>query len=287
MPKMTSAATRHFGTVFDQIAADYDRHRPGYPGVLVDYACDNAGLKICDNVLELGCGSGQLTRALAERGFQVTALEPGEKLIGLAKQNLEGKENVDFVQAKFETAILLQGGYKAIFSASAFHWIDPDVSWQKTAELLVPGGTLALIQHFGLREQRTAHDLTLQLAAIKKIAPEVAAKWPKYYDLDEIIAGVKLRQENISEAWSWLGNYDLARTEVSTLFRNVQIAAVPQVIEQTADELIAVFRTISIYSSLSDQQRDDLAHEFQTIYKQLGRPICSSTVTVVLTAQRT
>ncbi|HTB48685.1 MAG TPA: hypothetical protein VK712_01235, partial [Verrucomicrobiae bacterium] len=63
MPKMTSASTRHFGKVFDEIATDYDRHRPGYPDTLIDYACEIAGLKSGDKVLELGCGSGQLTRA--------------------------------------------------------------------------------------------------------------------------------------------------------------------------------------------------------------------------------
>jgi SAM-dependent methyltransferase len=286
MPKMTSASTRHFGKVFDGIAIDYDRHRPGYPDKLIDYACEIAELKTGDTVLEPGCGSGQLTRALVVRGFQVTALEPGKQLIALARQNVRGPGVAEFVNAKFEDAMLPKGHYKAVFSASAFHWIDPDVSWQKAAELLVPGGTLGLMQHFGLSEKRTSNDLDLLLTVLKKIAPEVAAKWPHYYELDEIIDGVKNRQENISDVWAWLGDYDLARKNVSKLFKDTRIAAVPHVIEQTADEIIALFSTISIYSTLSGQQRSDLEYEYKEIYKRLGRRIRSSTVTILLTAKR-
>jgi cyclopropane fatty-acyl-phospholipid synthase-like methyltransferase len=286
MPKMTSASTRYFGKVFDQIATDYARHRPGYPDELIDYACQIAGLKSGDKVLELGCGSGQLTRALVDRGLQVAALEPGKQLIALAEQNLKGKGTAHFVNAKFEDAVLPRGYYQAVFSASAFHWIDPDISWRKTAELLVPDGALVLMQHFGLSEQRTSADLELQLAALKKAAPEMAARWPHYHELDEIITGVEKRRKNISEAWSWLGEYDLARNYASNLFEDTQVAAVPNLIEQTADELLAVLRTISAYSSLSEQQRTDLENEYQEIYENLGRPIRSSTATILITAKR-
>jgi hypothetical protein len=48
--------------------------------------------------------------------------------------------------------------YEAVFSASAIHWVDPDLSWRKIADALAPGGTLALIQYFGLKEQRSVDD---------------------------------------------------------------------------------------------------------------------------------
>lgn len=287
MTKMTSASTRHFGKVFEQIAIDYDRYRPGYPDDLIDYACQAAGLKSGDDVLELGCGSGQLTRSLVDRGFHVTALEPGKKLITLAEKNMpEGPGTAKYINAKFEDAILPKDHYKAVFSASAFHWIDPDISWRKTAELLVPGGLLALIQYFGLSEQSTSGDLNLLLAALKKVAPEAAVRWPHYHELDQIIDGVKNRQDNISDAWSWSGNYDLKRDYVKQLYNGTQVAAVPNLIEQTADELTALFSTISIYSSLSEQQRADLEQEYKDIYKSLGRKIRSSTVTILIMANR-
>ena len=63
MTPAPESAARHYGRVFDEIAAGYDRHRPGYPDELVDQACRVARIGSGDPVLEVGCGSGQLTRS--------------------------------------------------------------------------------------------------------------------------------------------------------------------------------------------------------------------------------
>ena len=73
---------RSYGRVFDEVAEDYDRHRPTYPDMLVDRACEGIGPGAA--VLEIGCGTGQLTRSLLARGLRVTAVEPGEQLIRIA-----------------------------------------------------------------------------------------------------------------------------------------------------------------------------------------------------------
>src|ERR1700733_1254159 len=164
MTRLPESTARRYGKVFDDIAAEYDRRRPTYPDELVDQAC---------RVAEIGCGSGQLTRALVARGLHVTALEPGKSLIALARQNLAGAGEVEFVNAQFEDALLPREQFKAVFSASAFHWVDPRVSWQKAADVLVPGGTLALMQYCGLSEPRTKPDQEAALAAIKKVAPDI------------------------------------------------------------------------------------------------------------------
>src|ERR1700689_5029293 len=121
-----------YGKVFDEVAAEYDRHRPVYPDELVDQACQVAGIGAGDRVLEIGCGSGQLTRSL----------------VALARQNLAGAGEVEFMNARFEDASFPPEHFRAVFSASALHWVDPKVSWRKIADVLVPGGTLALIQYF-------------------------------------------------------------------------------------------------------------------------------------------
>src|SRR5580698_5191526 len=138
MTRRPEATARRYGKVFDEVAAEYDRRRPAYPDELVDQACQVAGIGSGDRVLEVGCGSGQLTRGLLARGLHVTAVEPGESLIGLARQNLAGAGEVEFVNAQFEDAPLPCGQFQAVFSASAFHWVDPEVSWRKAADVLVP-----------------------------------------------------------------------------------------------------------------------------------------------------
>jgi SAM-dependent methyltransferase len=285
--RLPGSTARRYGQVFDEIAAEYDRHRPAYPDELIDQACRVAGIGSGAQVLEVGCGSGQLTRGLVARGLHVTALEPGTSLIALARQNLAGAGEVEFVNAKFEDALLPREQFAAVFCASAFHWLDPEVSWQKAADVIVPGGTLALVQYFGVAEPRTKPDQEAALAAIRKIAPDVADNWPAYRDLDATLAGMEQRRGNVSQVWAWLGSYDIAQDYAGLLFGDVQVAVTPKLVEQTPDQLNAVLRTMSFYARLSSDQRQALEREYQAIYERLGRPIRASTIAVLVTAQRT
>jgi SAM-dependent methyltransferase len=282
---MAAVSPRQYGRVFDEVAVEYDRSRPGYPRELVEEACALAGLQPGDLVLEVGCGSGQLTRDLLVAGLEVVVVEPGAQLLLLAAGNLEGAGEVTFVNARFEDAPLPNGRFRAVFAASSFHWIDPDVSWAKVADLLVPGGTLALLQHCGLEEQRSLGDQEALLSALARIAPEIAAVWPTYRDLPSLLDGVEERRENVSEVWAWVGSYDLARAEAGRLFEDVQVAAVPILVESSAEELNALFSTTSHYQRLSPGQRQEIQGEYFALQERLGRPIRSSTAAVLVTAR--
>jgi len=286
MTQIPEPTARRYGKVFDEIAAEYDRCRPTYPDELVDQACQVAGIGSGDHVLEVGCGSGQLTSGLVARGLHVTAIEPGKNLIALARQNLEGAGEVEFVNAQFEDALLPREQFQAVFSASAFHWIDPKVSWQKVADVLVPGGTLALVQYFGIEEPRSKRDQVAALAAMRKVAPDIAADWPAYRDLDATLAGMAKRRDNVSEVWAWLGSYDVGQDYAGRLFSDVQVAVMPKLIEHTPDQLNALVRTMSFYARLSPDQRQALEREHEAIYERLGRPIRASTVAALVTARR-
>jgi SAM-dependent methyltransferase len=277
---------RSYGKVFNEVAVEYDRNRPQYPDALVDRACEVAALGNGDRVLEIGCGTGQLTRSLLARGLRVTALEPGDQLIGLAEQNVKDAGDVTFVNARLEDAQLPGESYAAMFSASAIHWVDPDVGWRTIADALVPDGTLALIQYFGLQEQRSVDDQEALLSALRRHAPEVAATWPSYRDLDRTIAGARERRGNVADAWAWLSSCDVGCDYAADMFEDLQLAAVPTLIEQTADELNAVLGTLSFWARLSPVQREALANENQALHERIGRPIRASTVAVLVTARR-
>src|SRR5277367_6996071 len=90
------------GKVFNQVAAEYNRHRPTYPEQLVDLACLLAGLECGEEVLEIGCGTGQLTHSLLARGMRVTAIEPGERLVARARDQLGDAGEVEFVNRRLE-----------------------------------------------------------------------------------------------------------------------------------------------------------------------------------------
>jgi SAM-dependent methyltransferase len=276
-------APRSLGRVFDEIAEEYDRHRLTYPDALVDRACD--GIASGAAVLEIGCGTGQLTRSLLARGLRVTAVEPGQQLLERAHDQLNDFGDVQFVNARLEDASLPRAHYSAVFSASAIHWIDPEVSWRKAADALVDGGTLALVSYFGLYDSHSAEDQQALRAAIRTIAPGLDGL-PTYHNLDDIPAGVAARRENVSEVWAWLGSYDLARGYAADLFDDAQILAVPRQLEHTADEINALLGTMSFWATLSPGQRDALVAENQALHQRLGRPIRSSAVACLVVARR-
>ena len=286
MTRPPDSPARRYGKAFDEIAAEYDRRRPAYPDELINQACQVAGIGSGDHVLEVGCGSGQLTRGLVARGLHVTALEPGTNLIALARRNLDGAGEVEFVNAQFEDALLPQEYFQAVFSASAFHWVDPKVGWQKAADVLVPGGTLALVQYCGLDEPRSKRDQEAALAAMRKVAPEIAAHWPAYRSLEATLAGMEQRRGNVSAVWAWFGSYDIQQDYAGRLFGDVQVVVMPKLIEHTPDEVNALVRTMSFYARLSPAQRLALEREYEAIYERLGRPIRASVVAVLVTARR-
>ncbi len=276
-------APRSLGHVFDDVAEEYDRHRPTYTDALVDRACE--GIAPAAEVLEIGCGTGQLTRSLLARGLRVTAVEPGQQLLARARDQLHGLGEVQFVNARLEDASLPRAQFSAVFSASAIHWIDPDVSWRKLADTLVDGGSLALISYFGLNDPHSAEDQQALRAAIRTIAPGLDGL-PTYRDLDDILAGVAARRENVSEVWAWLGSYDLARGYATDLFDDAQVLAVPRQLEHTADEINALLGTMSFWARLSPGQRDALVAENQALHERLRRPIRSSVVACLVVARR-
>jgi SAM-dependent methyltransferase len=284
MPR--AAEARRYGEVFNEVAEEYDRHRPGYPDALIDRTCELGGLGPGAAVLEIGCGTGQLTRSLLARGLRVTAIEPGGRLIARARDQLGDAGEVEFVNRRLEEASLPHAHYSAAFSASAIHWVDPDVSWRVTADALVDGGTLALVSYFGLQEPRSAGDQRAVRAAMATAAPELAAEWPIYRDLDSTLGGVNERRGNVSEVWAWLGGYELARGYAAGLFDDTQVAAVPTLLEHSAGALNALLGTMSFSARLSPRQRDALHAENHALHQKLGRPIRSSTVACLVTARR-
>ena len=115
----------------------------GYPAEIIDAVCASSGIGPGADVPEIGCGTGQLTRQLASRAFNVTAIDIGAAMIETARRNV-ADPTVRFQVCSFEE-LTGDGHFDLIVSATAFHWVDPSIGWAKAARLLRPGGWLALI----------------------------------------------------------------------------------------------------------------------------------------------
>ncbi|MBV9545581.1 MAG: class I SAM-dependent methyltransferase [Chloroflexi bacterium] len=125
----------------------YDRARPGYPTALFDDLADISRVLPPARVLEIAPGTGKATQPLAERGYQVTAVELGAELAEFARRKLAGFEHVRIVTAAFEEWPLPAEQFDLVACAQAFHWLDPAVRLQKTAAALRAGGSLAVFGH--------------------------------------------------------------------------------------------------------------------------------------------
>jgi SAM-dependent methyltransferase len=130
---------------FDEDAERYHRARPGYPDELFDDLAALTGLRADDRVLEIGPGTGQATVPLARRGYRIVAVELGASLAAVARRNLAAFPDVEVVTGAFEAWPLPPEPFDAVVSATAFHWIDPEVALARAAEALRPDGALAVV----------------------------------------------------------------------------------------------------------------------------------------------
>ncbi|MGH2429538.1 MAG: class I SAM-dependent methyltransferase [Candidatus Limnocylindria bacterium] len=140
---MTSTAAR--ARSFDAWAPEYDRYRPGYPDALFDEIAKRLGLPHQPTVADLGAGTGRAALAMAERGWQVTAVEPGEPMLDVlrARASSDGLP-VATRQASAEETGLDPASVDLATAAQAFHWFDRPRAVVEMARIVRPRGGIAL-----------------------------------------------------------------------------------------------------------------------------------------------
>ena len=148
---MADTDGRDLGRVFNEVPEVYDRVRPGYPDELFADLVTITGMDDTSSVLEVGCGTGQATRSLAALGHRVTAVEPGANLAALARRRLTAFDNVEIERSTFEEWDDRGRRFDVLVAASAWHWVDPSIGWQRAHDVLRPGGWMALLGNVVVR----------------------------------------------------------------------------------------------------------------------------------------
>jgi SAM-dependent methyltransferase len=133
-----------FDESFDRFAQTYHNIRPGYPERLYKDMIEVTRMGSATRVLEVGTGTGIATAHLADVGCTVIGIEPGQNLIAIAKNGLAGRSNVTLENVMFENFSSEQL-FDVVFSATAFHWLDPTAKFAKANELLKTDGHLILV----------------------------------------------------------------------------------------------------------------------------------------------
>ena len=125
-------------TAFAKVAGAYERGRPGYPEEAVRWLVGDEPR----DVVDLGAGTGKLTRALVALGHRVTAVEPLDAMRAELEASLP---DVHAVAGSAEAIPLHDASADVVTSAQAFHWFDHPKALPEMARVLRPGGRLALV----------------------------------------------------------------------------------------------------------------------------------------------
>jgi SAM-dependent methyltransferase len=273
--------------VFDSIAPLYDRARPSYPAEAVSDL-----LRICrvdgsSRILEIGSGTGQLTRQLAPTGAAILCVEPGSSLAGIACEHFARTPNVDITTTTFEEFEDGQNSYDVVVSATAFHWIDPRVSFTKGAELLRPHGFLALLtnahadggSHTDGRFIEPVRDLH------RRLAPEIG-DW-NFLSAAEIERNARAGGD-IANVWSRVDRKLSEPPDVSSLFEPPIVTTYPWLATYDGNSYLEMLATQSSYALMEPTRRDELLGGIgHLVDEYLEGTVTKQYVTVLATAEMT
>jgi SAM-dependent methyltransferase len=229
---------------FDSVADSYDAARPAYPVELYNDLIALAALAPWARLLEVGCGTGKATRPLAERGFRVTCVELGADLARVARSNLAGLP-VDVHVAPFETWKGPAGAFDLVYSATAWHWIEPEARYRRAHELLRPRGHLAIwsaVHAFPVDVDPFFVEIQ---ATYDAIGEPHDGSWPPP------------RPEEVPDG--------SAEIEASGLFEDVRTRRYLWALEYTADEYLALLDTFSGHIAMRASAREHLYREARTL----------------------
>lgn len=227
---------------FNSTADLYQSARPDYPEPLYAALIEAAQLAPRDRLLEVGSATGKATIPLAHKGFRITCIEPGHELATAARRNLAAYPAVEVIEATFEdvdaTAL---GPFDLVFAATAWHWVDPAVRYQRAWDMLRPGGHLATW-------------------SASHVFPEGGD--PIFAELQEVYDEIG---EGLPDAATYLrpGQLPDQREEIeaSGLFDVTTVREFDWEVTYDADEYIALLNTFSGHIAMQTWQRDRLYSE--------------------------
>ncbi len=120
------------------MAEAYDRFRPGPPLSAVEWILRSPG----GTAVDLGAGTGALTRELAKCVDRVVALEPDDRMLEVLHRS---SPRVPAVRSRAEELPIRAGTLDAAMVSSAWHWMDPDRTVAELGRVLRSGGVFGVI----------------------------------------------------------------------------------------------------------------------------------------------
>ena len=137
-PELPDAERSARSSSFGSIAANYERYRPGPPVAVAEWFVPVP----VDRVVDLGAGTGALTRLLVGRARDVVAVEPDDRMRAVLESEVSG---VRALAGRGESIPVPDGSAQGVFASSSWHWMDAVPTLAEVARVLTPGGVLGAV----------------------------------------------------------------------------------------------------------------------------------------------
>jgi SAM-dependent methyltransferase len=224
---------------FETAAAVYEAGRPGYPPAAVDLLVDRLGIGPGRRVLDLGAGTGKLTRELLARGAEVVAVEP---TAGMRAQlgRAVPSDRLEIREGTAETIPLPDGSVDAATVAQAWHWFDAGRALAELHRVLRPACWLGVV--FNRR------DLTTPVqAAIDELLRPHRGDTPSWarHDWDGDLRATSLFAADGTAAFPWVQHLTLE----GLVARVASISFVARLDERTRGRVLAATRELHAASA--------------------------------------
>lgn len=202
----------HDKTVFNRVAALYDKMRPDYPAALYNHIFSYKAITETSTALEIGIGTGQATRPFLDAGCTLTAVELGDSLSAFAAEKFSSYPNFSVITAAFPDVSLPDNSFDLIYSATAFHWIPEESGYKRVFSLLKPGGIFARFSNHPApaKDNEPLHSALQKIYSEDKTMPphspnsanppEVIAQIPLKYGFTDIKLNIYHRTRTFTSA---------------------------------------------------------------------------------------
>ena len=249
---------------FNKEAKLYDEVRPSYPDEIINWIISETGIGLHSDLLEIAPGTGQATKKFGSKGFTIHSVELGDQLAEILLDNCKDM-NVTVDVSPFEEWTSKDNKkYDMIYCATAFHWLDPDIKYEKCADLLDEEGYLVLMwNNFAgtTCEKQLNEAYNLMFSYYQNTPHSTRAKDSK--DLD------KQKQ---------FGEYEINESGYFNLYK---FNKHEWTLKQPKENLIKGFRTQSSYISLNESDKRELNQKLEPIFERLDDFIDSKFATTV------
>jgi ubiquinone/menaquinone biosynthesis C-methylase UbiE len=156
---------------FSSRAKHYSKARPGYPREALEFVITHCGLDAHSHIADIGAGTGISSRAFAEMGLRITAVEPNEAMLAEAISHEEQRDKITFVKGTGENTTLPEAEYDAVICAQSFHWLNSEKAFREFRRILKPGGWVVLIWN----ERDESDPFTKEYGDLLRTLPDTAS----------------------------------------------------------------------------------------------------------------